>query len=135
MKSGVVIFIIILVTLAGAAGMVILGYKPTILKIEDEGTQITGIYGLHMEFKDITSVEVADVIPRVKMRTNGYSFGGTNKGYFTVEEWGKIRLFIHVRYKGPYLIITDRDGMWTIYRTLNNEQANMVLDSIRSCRQ
>ncbi|MCD8101950.1 MAG: hypothetical protein LUE26_05175 [Alistipes sp.] len=135
MKSGVIIFIVILVTLAGAAGMVIFGYKPAILKIEDEGIRITGIYGLHMEFKDITSVEVADVIPRVKMRTNGYSFGGTNKGYFTVEEWGRTRLFTHVRYKGPYLIITDRDGMRTVYRTFDNEQANMVLDNIRSRRQ
>ncbi len=115
--------------------MVIFGYKPAILKIEDEGIRITGIYGLHMEFKDITSVEVADVIPRIKMRTNGYSFGGTNKGYFTVEEWGRIRLFTHVRYKGPYLIITDRDGMRTVYRTFDNEQANMVLDNIRSRRQ
>jgi len=43
------------------------------------------------------------------MRTNGFSFGNINKGFFTLDKYGNTRLLIHSNL-APYLILSRDNG-------------------------
>ncbi|MCD7969365.1 MAG: hypothetical protein LUF87_03325 [Alistipes sp.] len=110
------------------------GHRPATIYIDGDGVHITGIYGGVTGFGEIASVEVADAIPAVRIRTKGYSFCGTHKGYFTVDGWGRTLLFTHSASTGPYLVLTDADGRRTAFKTTGEEQARELCQAIQEKR-
>lgn len=110
--------------------VIIFTYSPTRLRIDDDSVRFTGKYGVEFCAGDIANVEITDNIPRLIARTNGASLGGSSKGFFTVEGWGRCRLFRHHSHKGPYIVLTDSKGKRVIFRTKSAEAAQSYVDRI-----
>jgi hypothetical protein len=68
----------------------------------DEAMTITGMYGLTLNFSDISSSDTMHGMPPVKSRTNGYASRKLLKGHFRLHDNSKAVLFIH-RGKSPYI--------------------------------
>ena len=98
------------------------GCWPTSVKITDHEIRFTGMYGCTIPFEQIRSVELMEQIPRAGHRSNGFSFGGTHKGYFRVTDWGRCRLLVRQNRPGPYLVIEETDGMKTIFKGVDTVQ-------------
>ena len=67
-----------------------------------------GLYRTDIPLRAIQSVTLADSLPRIQRRTNGFAAGGLLRGNFTLEEWGSGRLFINRR-SPPYVVIRTGD--------------------------
>ncbi len=104
------------VALVFMAVLLIWGCWPTSVKITDHELRFTGMYGCTIPFEQIRSVELMEQIPRAGHRSNGFSFGGTHKGYFRVKDWGRCRLLVRQNRPGPYLVIEEVNGMKTIFK-------------------
>lgn len=104
------------------AALLTWGLWPTSLEIADHELRFTGMYGCSIPFEQIRSVELMDQIPSAGHRSNGFSFGGTHKGYFRVKDWGRCRLLVRRNHPGPYLVIEEADGMKTIFKGVDTVQ-------------
>jgi hypothetical protein len=91
--------------------------------------RFTGMYGKEMHVSEIAEVELMDTIPRIVIRTNGFSLGPVHKGNYRLEEFGKCRLYIN-SVKGKYLIITDIEGFRTILRYKNDQESLRIYERI-----
>jgi hypothetical protein len=60
-------------------------------------------------FNPIDNVELSDLIPNIKTRTNGFSSGAVKKGFFILDKFGKTRLLISSN-KSSYLIMTKNNS-------------------------
>lgn len=111
--------------------MLVYGYMPAKVEITDGVVRISGQYGVEIKADEIKNVELADNLPNVKIRTNGLSFAGSNKGYFRLDEYGKSRLFIHAKNSSLFIIITDNAGLRTIFNVENDEMAEGYYTQIK----
>ena len=68
-----------------------------------------GLHGADVALADIESVALVDELPRILRRTNGFSSGGLLRGNFTLDRWGRGKLFIN-RDSPPYLVVRTRDS-------------------------
>lgn len=106
-------------------------YKPAGIEIEDDALRITGKYGVEIKYDEIADAGLTDRIPNVRKRTNGLSFAGSNKGYFRLDEYGKCRLFLHIKNKSPFIIITDNEGLKTIFNVKDPDTAQEYYSRIK----
>jgi hypothetical protein len=67
-----------------------------------------GFYGTDIPLSAIQTVTLADTLPRIQRRTNGFAAGGLLRGNFRLDEWGFGRLFIN-RNSPPYVVVRTRD--------------------------
>ncbi len=95
--------------IAFVIGLITYGYIPSRAIIINDTIRFTGMYGFEMNASEIESIELTDMIPTIKMRTNGFSFGLVNKGFFNLDKFGKTRLLIHSD-KSPFLIISKSNA-------------------------
>jgi len=94
-------------------GLIAYGFIPSKVIFDKDSVQFSGMYGVEIKIAEIDNVKLVDNLPKIKMRTNGFSFGTVKKGYFDLNEFGESRLLIHSE-KPPYLIISKRNGEKTI---------------------
>lgn len=106
------------------------GSRPAEILISKESVLIKGMYGLELSIKDIQKIELIEKIPTITLRTNGFSFGSTNKGYFELEEYGKCRLFLHSN-SNPYLIIIEKNGEKTIINHKDKRETKMEFERLK----
>lgn len=98
---GAVMLIVILSTFFGNKEPdVVLG--PTSLRI-------SGMYGEEIPYTAIRSVDTLSSMPKITYRTNGYSFGSVNKGYFDINGYGNVLLFANSN-KPPIIKIQLNDN-------------------------
>ena len=91
-------------------GLITYGFIPSKTLISNDTIRYTGMYGIELKISDIENIELTDKsIPKIKTRTNGFSFGPIHKGTFKLDKFGKCRLLLHSD-KPPYLIISKSDG-------------------------
>lgn len=102
-KTKLTYFILGLV-IAFVIGLLTYGYLPSKAVITNDTIRFTGMYGFDMNVSEIDDIELTDMIPAIKIRTNGFSAGLVNKGFFNLDKIGKTRLLIHSN-KPPYIII------------------------------
>jgi hypothetical protein len=67
-----------------------------------------GFHGTEIPLSAIQTVTLADTLPRIQRRTNGFAAGGVLRGNFRLDEWGFGRLFIN-RNSPPYVVVRTRD--------------------------
>ena len=120
-----------IVALVFMAVLLIWGCWPTSLEITGQEVRFTGMYGCSIPFEQIRSVELMDQIPSAGHRSNGFSFGGTHKGYFRVKDWGRCRLLVRQNRPGPYLVIEEVNGMKTIFKGVDSTKAVLYRDQIQ----
>ena len=69
----------------------------------------TGLHGADVPLARIQSVTLADELPRIVRRTNGFASGGLLRGNFTLDGWGGGKLFIN-KDSPPYVVVRTRDS-------------------------
>jgi hypothetical protein len=105
--------------------------KETQITLSDNSLVIDGMYGDTFNYSDITSVELKDTIPVIKLKTNGAWLGESKKGYFDLEGMGKCLLFslsdsgpfVYINADGQYIIINYEDKSKTeqLYKDLSEK--------------
>jgi hypothetical protein len=111
-------------TIAFVAGLLTYGFIPTKITDDNDLVRFTGMYGFKIKVSDIQKVELTEIIPTIITRTNGFSLGNIQKGYFKLSEFGKCKLFLQTT-GGPYLIITGTNNAKTI---INNRNPKITED-------
>lgn len=77
--------------------------------VKNDTLYVDGYYSKKIPYMTIKSVEYSSKIPKIRMRTNGISFGNFNKGYYLTSENKEIILYSYSE-TGPFVIITTREG-------------------------
>jgi len=84
--------------------------QPPSIELSGEHFEVaSGLYSAEIPLAAVRSVTLVDELPRIAMRTNGFAAGGTLRGYFRLEEWGRGRLFINRR-TPPYVVVRTADS-------------------------
>lgn len=86
----------------------------------EEYLDITGMYGLLVNYRNIFQIDLISEMPEIGIRTNGYYFRSVCKGYFIVKDFGDAYLNLNLKYP-PYIrIILKNDTC--IFINLNVEK-------------
>lgn len=128
-KYGISHYLILGIILFLLAGIFLFGFMTTKTHFEGATIRFTGMYATEMKASEIKKVELADTIPAILMRTNGFSLGPVHKGNFRLDEFGKCRLYINSG-KGKYIVITDIQGFRTILRYKKDRESRRIFEQI-----
>jgi hypothetical protein len=112
-------------------GLITYGYVPSRAVISNDTIRLTGMYGLEMSASEIDNIELTDIIPTIKMRTNGFSFGVVNKGFFNLEKFGRTRLLINSD-KPPFMIISKSDSDKIIINLRDKTKTEQIFNEIKT---
>ena len=98
--------------------------EPTV-EIIGGGIEISGDYGLRIDFTKVTDISLMENHVRLTRRTNGYATPSTQRGYFLSDEYGSVLVF---RRSGPSPTIhIKRNDKEDVFLKLNNEEATRTL--------
>lgn len=122
-------YIVVGSALLFVAGLITHGSIPSKVSVTNDSVQFSGMYGTEIPVSGIDSVYLTYQIPEIKLRTNGYSFGGINKGFFYLDEWGNNRLLMHSG-KPPFLVISESTGKKTIVNFRDKAKTEMTFKTI-----
>lgn len=117
--------------IAFVIGLITYGYIPSKAIIINDTIRFTGMYGFEMNASEIENIELTDMIPTIKMRTNGFSFGLVNKGFFNLDKFGKTRLLIHSD-KSPFLIISKNNADKIIINFRDKIETEQIFGEIKT---
>ena len=105
------------------------GEKEPVVRILDDKIQIEAMYGLDIDFSDVSAVSLIDKSMQdigAGERNNGYGgFGETLKGHFNSENLGKFMLF--VKSESPATLWIERDGQENIYISFDDVEKTNAL--------
>jgi hypothetical protein len=108
--------ILVFLALLLPAGIVLSGKNETKINLSDNELTIKGMYSLSVRYSDIKLIDTISTMPMIKRRTNGYAFGNTLKGNFTLNDGMKVKLFI-TEGASPYIYITtDKLSLYINFR-------------------
>lgn len=78
--------------------------------VDGENLKIsTFMYDATQPLKDITDIKLSNDAPQATYKNNGIGLGSIDRGWFTVSNMGKGRLYVHMDSK-PFLYITTKDS-------------------------
>ena len=69
----------------------------------------TFMYGVTQSLKDVKDIKLSNDVPPVTYKSNGIGLGSIDRGWFTVSNMGKGRLYIHTDCK-PFIYIMTKDS-------------------------
>jgi energy-coupling factor transporter transmembrane protein EcfT len=108
--------------------LIISGSRKTVVQVNKETLTIKDIYGLTLNYPDITELDTISVLPGIKSRTNGFAFRNVLKGNFKLTDNTRVKLYItkgnppYIRIKAKeltiYLNLTDPSGTVSLFRQL-----------------
>lgn len=82
----------------------------------------SGFYSVSIPFEEIREVIVADSLPRITRRTNGYAVGGVRRGHFRLDSLGDATLFLTLGHP-PYVVVRSAETTTIIgFRNAGNAQ-------------
>lgn len=115
--------------------LLMLGFKEDQLTVSHDAIEISGMYGEQLISTEIQSVELADRIPEIKMKANGFALGTINKGYFKTVDGELVKLILNSRTM-PCILITRSDGKKIYYssKTIPNAQLFESLKRVMPAR-
>lgn len=99
------------------------GEKPNLLQLHPDAIEISGMYGLRIEKSDIDSIGLANQLPLIRIKVNGYAANGLKKGDFRTKDSQTIRLFIHDK-SAPSVYLRLKSGRQIFYQS---EQDSLLL--------
>jgi len=118
--TGVLLLLIILLP----AILIIIGNREPAISTSGESLTIKGMYGVTIKYADLVRLDTTDLLPSVRSKRNGYAFGKTMKGNFTVTGGDHVKLFIK-RGIPPYLNL--RTGEMNVYINYNDPDSTRKL--------
>ena len=101
--------------------------EPTVT-ITDNGIRISGMYGVKIDFEEITDISLMNNTVSsigLTMRTNGYGTGSTQKGYFKSNRYGRVLLF--TRTGSSPTIHIQRESKEDVFLNFKNPDATIRL--------
>ncbi|EHQ89000.1 DUF3784 domain-containing protein [Desulfosporosinus youngiae] len=129
-RGGIIVALVFTaVTFIFVGGLLFYGEKEPVVKISDNQIRIAGMYGLSVDFSDISSISlieksVADL--GAGRRTNGYGgFSESLKGHFDSPDLGKVLLFVKSG-ASPTLWI-ERESQEDIYLNFKDGEKTKAL--------
>lgn len=76
----------------------------------------SGFYSASVQLEELREVIVADSLPRLRRRTNGFAFGDARRGHFVVDSLGPAMLFVTLN-APPYVVLkTDKQTVIVSFR-------------------
>lgn len=84
-KSYIISTSVAVVTFGFLFAIFYLGFQEAELAVKEETFEISGVYGDHWDYENITQVELLEEMPEVLIRTNGYGMQTLSKGHFKVK--------------------------------------------------
>ena len=128
-KTGFTYFILGLVGVF-VFSLIAYGYIPSKVFFDNGNIKFSGMYGFEMNVSEIDNVELSDTIPTILLRTNGFSFGTVNKGFFNLDKLGKTRLLIH-SHNTPFLIISKGNTERIIINFKDKSKTEQLFEEIK----
>ena len=127
-KSSLLLIVSVLIlTLVFPAIFILTGHGEAKVEISALEMGIKGFYGLTIKYSEIKLLDTISVLPKIKVRTNGYALGRTLKGSFTLTDGNKARLFIKAGIHPYILIKTDNFDLY-----LNRDRKAATIDLYNS---
>lgn len=125
-KIGIIIAVIVIITV----GVVLIyGAQEPRVTVFDNSVQIKAMYGLTIDFSNITNVSLIEKsmreIGNVGIRVNGADTFGTLQGHFKSDTLGETLLY--VRSNSSPTIQIERDNDKDIYLSFNSSEKTIML--------
>lgn len=121
---------VVAIALLGVSGMLFFGMQTANMQFYQNQLIVDGMYGIKIEKHDIKAFELIDSMPAIKIRMNGFALGKVRKGWFTIEDWGRCRIFLH-GYASPYIMIDDYSGNKMIYNLGDSLQTKELYEQLK----
>lgn len=129
-KRNVIILVITIIFTTGIIGAAMYtGMSKNELSIVGDELQISGSYGVEWNISEITNVELVEQLPKVQMRTNGYSLGDRLKGRFRLDGLGNGRLFLYL--DKPPLIFIEKGDDYIFINSKDETQTQQWFDALK----
>jgi len=130
---GIIKVIFTVIILFGVGVLFYFGEKEPDVKILNDGIQITGMYGLSIDYSEITDINLLEKSMKeigIGRRTNGYGgFGDALKGNFRSDALGETLLF--VRANSSPTIKIERANKKDIYLSFHDtEKTNKIFNEL-----
>ena len=127
--KNVIIFLIVVAA-------IILGFNyynsmPININMKEKQFEITGVYGLPINYSDISAIDTIKQMPLIEMRTNGFASGKVCKGHFTLKETGGATLFINFNIS-PFVQLIQKNGRVFYFNLKDNQSTIEAFEKIKS---
>ncbi len=122
----VAVFAPILLVTAGA-----MIYQARSMEVNVASPAITlrsGFYSASVPLNELREVIVADSLPRLKRRTNGFAFGNARRGHFEVDSLGPAILFVTLN-SPPYIVLKSVNQT-VIVNFRDPAKARVIVDNL-----
>ncbi len=87
------------IAVVGVAILFVVLSRPIDVQINENDFKIGGMYGGTYNYDKVENIQYLTEIPEILVRTNGAAFGSHLRGYFKMEEYGAVTLFLNKDYK------------------------------------
>jgi len=116
---------IIFLVLVGAiiAGFNYYNTLPIKINMKENQFEITGAYGLSVNYNDISAIDTIGQMPNIETRTNGFALGKVCKGYFRLTNIGNASLFTDFGVS-PFVQLVLKNGR-VIFFNLKDRQSTI----------
>lgn len=128
-RSRLLYFIPALVTLS-VIGLITYGFMPSKTIFNNDTIRFSGMYGFEINMSEIENIALTDKLPKINMRTNGFSAGAVKKGFFNLDKYGKSRLLVHSDLP-PYIILSKKNGDKIVINFKDNTETVNVYNKIK----
>lgn len=108
-----------------------LGTRPPNIDITENHVKISGLYGAEFRVDDIEQLQLREVLPTVKTRTNGMDlFGIARRGIYELEELGRTRM-ISFSTGGPFVLI-HTGNEWIVINYKETDETESLYQQIKA---
>lgn len=122
--------IILLIIIVFVGSIFFMGFKEDNLVITGESLKFDGYYGETLDHSDVQEIELAQTVPALVMKTNGFAVGSIRKGYFKTSDGEIVKLIVQSDYD-PVIKITKKDGT-KVYYSAHSKLNEEVFKEIKS---
>lgn len=117
-------WIIVVLLFILPAALLLSGKQESVIYTSQDGLEIEGFYGLSIPFTDLIEVDTVSTLPKIAIKTNGYSMGNTKIGNFKFKNGEQAKLFVENGFP-PYIYIRSKNNK-PVY--INYEKREQTID-------
>ena len=103
--------------------------KNTGINLYEDYFDISGMFGLTVNYRDIFNIDIVSEMPNIGMRTYGYYFMSVCKGYFIVKDIGNAYLNLNLKYP-PYIRILLKENGYIFINLSTEKDTTELYDNL-----
>lgn len=120
-RSYIIGIIVFSVTLGSLIYLTVSSHKGYEMSLQEDGFEITGMYGDEWAYEDIQDVQLLEQMPEVTWKQNGIGLPTLAQGHFNVTGYGSSLLFIqkefspvlYIELEDEHVFVNSKDGRVT----------------------